>query len=231
LKYPIYILAIIFLLLCQSLSANVRTEIATNGGYSGNILGDSSEIEDSYSSIRGSVNFYPASNVELNGNATYTYYGKFFNLSNLSGGGGVKYIPTKKSSRFAVLLTATAALDNYRQSFEAFNNKNYDAGVSIGYKAGDQFYLRAGAAYNSLLYSNFDGADKNVTKFFGGVNYTLPGSNSLDIETGIAIMGYRRFPDSRGCVIIWFGDRLGRFGAMILFLNRLISDCLVFMVD
>ncbi len=195
LKYKIHILTIISLLFCQSINADVRTEVATNGGYTGNILGDSSELEDSYSSIRAAVDFYPAPKVELNVNSDYTYYGKFFNLSILGGGAGIKYIPTKKNSRLAILLSAKAAINKYRQSFDAFNNKNYDAGVSIGYTAGDGFYLRLGAAYNSLLYTNFDGADKNVAKFFGGMNFTLPGSNSLDIETGFAVMGYRRFPD------------------------------------
>lgn len=160
------------------------------------MLSDSSKIENSYSAIKAAVNFYPYSKIELNLNSDYTYYGKMFNLSNLLGGAGVKYIPTNKNSRLTVLINTSFAARLYRDEFDPFNNTNYDAGLTMGFRAKNNFYLRSGLAYNSLQYTNFNGADENTFKLLAGINLTLPGSNSLDLETGFASMGYRRFGDT-----------------------------------
>ncbi len=207
-RYSRYIFASFLLVFCQIAFANIRMEVATNGGYTGNMLSDSSKIENSYSAIKAAVNFYPHSKTELNLNSDYTYYGKMFNLSNLLCGAGIKYIPTDKNSRLTILVNAAFAARFYRTQFESFNNTNYDAGLSVGFKAEDNIHLRTGLAYNSLQYTNFNGADKNTLKLFAGINLTLPWSNSLDLESGFASMGYRRFGDTVTSILKPLEDKI-----------------------
>ncbi|MEP0828612.1 MAG: hypothetical protein HRF51_08835 [bacterium] len=202
-------------------SADLKVDFSSSGGYTENLLSDSSAIEDSYSTIRASINYYPFSKLELNINNGYTYYGKTSDLSNFVGGVGLRFIPTAANSRFSLLVNGAFSSQAYRDSYSQFNTDNYDFGLALGYRLFSRLQFRSGVSYNSLIYTNYVGADKKTFKLFAGFNTTLPGNFSLDLESGYATMGYKRIRESIRFIYIynpftpidssWTDDRLKSF--------------------
>jgi len=202
-------------------SADLKVDFSSSGGYTENLLSDSSAIKDSYSTVRASINYYPFSKLELNINNGYTYYGKTSDLSNFVGGVGLRFIPTAANSRFSLLVNGAFSSQAYRDSYSQFNTDNYDFGLSLGYRLFSRLQLRSGVSYNSLIYTNYVGADKKTFKLFAGFNATLPGNFSLDVESGYATMGYKRIRESIRFIYIynpftpidssWTDDRLKSF--------------------
>jgi len=104
-----------FLLLAISGKADYSYEIALNGGYTGNLLNDSTDLKDSYSTTQASLNYYPISTMEVNLSSEYTYYSKTFSLSNFFYSGEITYIPTGKDSPVSVYLSGRYDRTRYRE--------------------------------------------------------------------------------------------------------------------
>jgi hypothetical protein len=186
--------------------ADIKMDFATNGGYTSNLLSDSSGNEDSFSSTKVSLRVYPHSTTEINLDNNYTYYSKYYNLSNFTGGFGLRFIPTGKRSLFSMLFSLNFSARVYRDYFLEFNNDNYDALFSAGYNWRG-ILIRSGVSYNSNRYHNpaipdslsYDSlvvSDKNTFKLFAGTNFSLLNSISIDFEGGYAYMNYTRFRDT-----------------------------------
>jgi hypothetical protein len=184
------------LLTTQDLFADAKFDVSANAGYVGNMLNDSSRTEDFYSGLRASTNLYPFPKVEINLHGDYTYYSKIYNLSSFLGGGGIKFIPTDKESPLSILTSFSFDMRDYRSKFDQYKNNNYDATLLAGYKVLDNINIRGGMAFNSLVYTDIEGTNKETFKCFTGINVAFLGSNALDIETGVAFMDYRRFHDT-----------------------------------
>ncbi len=206
----IYILILLTAgVLAGPVCANIKTDVVGTAAYTSNLLGDSTRAMDSYYTLDANVNIYPAAPFEINFNNRYTYYAKLFKLSNLYGGVGFKLIPFSVSSRLNFLINGRFTTQHYRDSMFSSNanfinysnnNDNYDYGLSGCYRLAPTIHTRFGVAYSSAKYTNYSGADRNTWKFFAGLNMTILGSGSLDIEGGYASMSYRRFADSHSLV-------------------------------
>ncbi len=199
-----FIFVLVFVV-ALSATADVKTDITASSGYTSNLLNDSTRLEDSYSTINANINIYPAAPLAFEINNRYTYYSKFYKLSNYLGGVGFKFIPTGIQSRFTAIINARFSSQVYRDSINidnsgvtniSNNNDNYDFGCALGYRFARAINARLGTSYNYLKYTNYKGANRKTWKFFAGLNLTLLRGNSLDIEAGYASMDYRRFNDT-----------------------------------
>ncbi len=171
-------------------------ELSVSGGYTQNLLNDSSDVHDSFSSYSGSARFYPLPSLELNGNTSYTYYGKYYNLANLTGGVGFIFIPTKDESPFSLYLSSNYDGHRYREEFQAFDNNTFDATVSAGYRLLPALSVRAGYSWRTTAYLYSQSGDKEDWEVFSGINFTPYGRNSLDLEVGFGNARYYFVPVS-----------------------------------
>ncbi|MCX6826770.1 MAG: hypothetical protein NTV06_05840, partial [candidate division Zixibacteria bacterium] len=200
-------IAILLTLPASGAFADIKMDFAVNTGYTSNLFADSNRAEDAFSSVKTSVRVYPHSTIEISLNNDYTYYSKFYNLSNFVGGVGLRFIPTGKNSPLSILFSGNFSSRVYRDYFLKFNNDNYDALFSAGYNW-QNAQFRAGISYNSLKYTIADSlkisdlvaADQNTFKIFSGINLTLFNSVSVDFEGGYAYMDYTRFRDTIGYI-------------------------------
>lgn len=199
-------LVLLFALPASNVSADIKMDFSGSGGYTNNLLENSSKNEDSFSSARVSLRVYPHSTTEISLNNDYTYYSKYYNLSNFNGGVGLQFIPTGKNSRLSVLFSLNFTARVYRDNFLKFNNDTYDALFSAGYNWRG-ILIRSGVSFNSIKYHDlavpdslsFDQlvvSDKNTFKLFAGTNFSLLNSISVDFEGGYAYMDYTRFRDT-----------------------------------
>jgi hypothetical protein len=217
-----------FSIVAANAGANIKADVIGTSGYTSNLLNDSTEIEDSYYTVDANINFYPVSPLEINLNNRYTYYSKYFKLSNFAGAAGLKLVPLPPDSRLKIFLTGRYSSQIYRDSINidnnnvtniSSNNDNYDFGLSAGYKFAPAIYGRLGTSYNYLNYTDYSGASRGAWKFFAGLNFTILKNNSVDIETGYSIMDYKRFPDSLRIIF-----RLPDFEAQKAFADSILQD-------
>jgi hypothetical protein len=222
------LLICMILMMFSNSSANIKADIVGTSGYTSNLLGDSTEIEDSYYGIDANINFYPASPLEINLNNKYTYYSKYFKLSNFTGAAGFRLVPIRSDSRFMVFFAGRYASQVYRDSINvdnnnvtniSSNNDTYDLGLSIGYKFAATIHGRLGTSYNYLNYTDYEGANRNTWKYFAGLNFTILGNNSIDLEAGYSIMDYRRFHDTLTLVV-----RMLDFGSQKAYSDSILQD-------
>lgn len=178
---------------------SILADFSISGGYTENLLNDSSDIGDSFSSYTGKVRFYPFPALEVSGRTGYTYYGDQYNLSNFDGGVGVVYIPTRDESPFSLYVAANFDGRRYRQEFQAFDENSFDATVSAGYRVSPTLATRIGIVMRSTAYISSESGDKSSWEAFTGVNFTPYGRNSLDVELGYGTARYNyirlRSPD------------------------------------
>jgi hypothetical protein len=216
------------LITVSNCGANIKADIVGTSGYTSNLLGDSTEIEDSYYGIDANINFYPASPLEINLSNKYTYYSKYFKLSNFTGAAGFRLVPIRSDSRFMVFFAGRYASQVYRDSINvdnnnvtniSSNNDTYDLGLSIGYKFAATIHGRLGTSYNYLNYTDYEGANRNTWKYFAGLNFTILGNNSIDLEAGYSIMDYRRFHDTLTLVV-----RMLDFGSQKAYSDSILQD-------
>ncbi|MEW5993433.1 MAG: hypothetical protein AB1744_03460 [Candidatus Zixiibacteriota bacterium] len=166
--------------------------------YTDNLLADSGNISDSYSRGRAALKYYPFSNLEVELAGQYTYYSELFRLSNFLSSAEVTYIPTSENSPLTVYLSAKLDRVRYREFFDAFDNRNVYLRGAAEYAPASSVRFRTGVRVSTTRYVNADSidADSDQYELLGGVNLTLPGSNSLDIETGWGHTNYTFIPDS-----------------------------------
>ncbi len=203
-------------------------EAGINTGYSENILKDSTGLADSYRTADLALNLYPLSMAEIKLTGNYTFYDAIPGLTNFVGGAGFTLIPLKDTSPLSLYLSGNYRLRNYRQgSLQArndeYNTTDIDGIVTVGYRLRPNLRLRIGAAYKTTLYEETEYIDSSITPitstsiqhvsdkhdkdFFGGFNWTLPGSNVLDIEAGYMVGNLQVIdPEQRGLIQVEQGD-------------------------
>ena len=169
-----------------------------------NLLRDSSDQDDTYSTASLSADIYPVSIARLNLLSEYTRYGNLTGLSNFLYGVGATVIPLSDSADFVIFASANArrrsyeddAADTLSSGADQFNNADYDALASIGYNLTNSIQLRSGAAFRLSGYTLDEIADKNNYDLFLGGNLTLPWSNVVDVEAGLSHGNFQYIIDS-----------------------------------
>ena len=167
-----------------------KVEVGLNGGYTDNLIQDSSARQDTYSISSLDLNIYPLSFTEINLKSEYTYYSQNFGLSNLLYGGGITIIPTNQHSPFALYISTNYSDRDYRDNNDTtinrneFNSNDFNTVLSLGYKISQIWAIRTGMVYQLTGYNHEEVTDKKTLKLFAGTNLTLLKSNSFDFEIG-----------------------------------------------
>lgn len=173
------------------LVANTLFEVGLNGGYTDNLLGDSSAVIDRYSVSTAQLRFYPTPKTEVNISGEAMYYDHNAGLSNRKAGLGMNYIPLNPESRLSIFLNAEFDLRRYRSVYSRYNNNNFDVRAAFGYRLGSGARFRVGVQLLGSEYLGSSSGDKTSTEAYFGFNTTVAGRNSLDCEIGYGSMDYR----------------------------------------
>jgi len=192
-KRTILLLATGIALSVAPVRADFNWELNLNGGYTNNLLSESIGYDDNHSGTRAIVRYYPLSQLQFNATSEYTYYGQLYNLSNWVGRVGGIWIPTPPESKLNLYVDGSFDFRRYRHEFSEFDNNNGAAKVSLGYALTPVVRVRSGLRLNSTEYVKTDtttDADYQQGELFAGVNVTILGSNSLDLETGLGVTRY-----------------------------------------
>ncbi len=177
---------------------DIGLEFGLNSGYTNNLLTDSTDIEDQFTTTSVKLKLYPVSSVEFIFFGDYTYYGKRYKLSSLSKGIGLTYIPTKQSSRLSVYLSGSFNGRTYQDDYNEYDNNNFNLMTSIGYRFGQTLSCRSGILLTSTSYLYSDTPDRDSYEIFAGTNFTVFNNNSLDIEGGYSNIDLSFIPDTTG---------------------------------
>jgi len=165
-------------------------EFQISENFTDNLLLDSAELKDSYSSTTAILHYYPIPQIELKLNGEYVYYSDLVDLGNVMAGTGVTVIPTSSDSKIGLFLSANYTSRNYRDFFSPYNTDDIDVLGSFSFNLGSTTQMRAGISFNSTKFVNSDQGDKQSLNLFTGLNITPFGSNSFDIETGWSFADY-----------------------------------------
>ena len=185
-KHRGILLAFILLTSCSAFAAGVNVEFTAGVGTTNNLVNDSSNIYDAYSSASVNLKAYPLSGLEISVRGDNTYYRETIGLSSLLGGLKLTYIPIRAKSPLSVFLSAGASGRLYHNEFSGFDNNIAEAAGSIGYRFSPGVSARCGVSFKSTVYVKSDIDYKRDFDFFAGVNATVLGGNSFDLEAGLA---------------------------------------------
>ena len=170
--------------------ADIGMELQLAQNFTDNLLLDSAELKDSYSTSTAIIHYYPFSQFEVNLTGEYTYYSDLVDLGNVMLGAGVTFIPTSPKSKYTVYLSANYASRNYRELFDVYNTADIDIIGSLSYQLSSRAQLRGGVSLNKTEFVNSEQGDKESLNVFTGLNITPFGSNSIDLETGWSFADY-----------------------------------------
>lgn len=170
---------------------NALFELGVNGGYTDNLVGDSSAIVDRYSTTTAAVRFYPTTKTEFNISGDAMFYDRTPGLSNRKAAIGAKFIPLKAESKLSLFFSSDFDIRRYRTDYATYNNNNYNVRTALGYRLGSATRLRAGIQILGTEYLGSSSGDKTSSEVYLGFNTTILGSNSFDCEFGYGSMDYR----------------------------------------
>ena len=182
---------ILLVVLPAGLRANVLFEIGLNGGYTDNLLSDSSNVVDRYSTSSATARFYPNNKLELRATGEATFYSSQVGLSNKLARAGATFIPLNPESRFSIYVSGEFDLRRYRSQFDRFNTNNVDSRIAFGLRLAPTTNLRWGFRLQSTEYLGSSSGDKLSLESYAGVNATFLRNNSFDFEIGYGVMDYR----------------------------------------
>lgn len=180
-------------------AVDVEVEVTASGGSTSNLFSDSAARRDTYSATSLDLNYYPLAFARVNLVSEYTYYGRYFRLSNLRYGGGLTLIPTPDSSRLSAYLEGNFSNREYRKSGSSSNALNpneftgneYDATAGLDYHLGPRTQLRASATFHATEFPIEGVIDREKYDFASGGSTTLFGRYGLDVEAGYSTGKYQ----------------------------------------
>ena len=173
----------------EGLFDKLGVEAVLSGGNTDNLLQDSSDFKESYTTAGASFKLYPFSSTEITLLADYNNYTELNSLDNFRYRGEIRMIPTGDSSRFTLYLYGAYDTRDYKAkdlgvNTADFNTLSADAMISGGYQLSPASHLRGGLAYKLSGYDNEFVEDKYTVDLFAGFNRTIMGNLSFDLESG-----------------------------------------------
>lgn len=166
-------------LLAANLKAELVSEATFGSGYRSNLFNDSSLTGDTYGSARMDLKYYPSASAQLAAGAQYDVYAEHDDLSSINGDVSVTVIPTPATSRFALSLAGSAAARYFGPLYKAYDQVGTSVGANLGYRLARWAYLQSSGSHLSTVYTNSDYGSNRGIALAAGINFTVPGSNSL----------------------------------------------------
>lgn len=170
--------------------AEVVPEVTLSGGYTDNLFNDSSSKDDTYTAVSPLLKIYPSTVTEITLSGAYTAYSDYGDLSNLFGSIGVSVIPDVKGSSFHYMFVGGLDARSYGEQFEAYNTWGGYFQALFSLVAREGIIFRGGGSASFSEYTNSIIGDNDGLNFLIGLNTTVFGSNSLNLEAGY---GFRRY--------------------------------------
>ncbi|UCD62608.1 MAG: hypothetical protein JSW34_07505 [Candidatus Zixiibacteriota bacterium] len=179
-----------FLLAATPTRAETVPEVTFRGGYTDNLFNDSASLNDSYTAISPRLNIYPSPSSQITLGAAYTAYFEESELSNFSGDAGFTIIPTAIDADLNLMLSGGLSGRRYGSRYDAYNNYGLNGGGAFNYRLRPDLILRGGASAALSDYTNSFSGDSKTWNVFGGLNMTVLGSNSVNLQLGL---DYKQF--------------------------------------
>ncbi len=113
-------------------------------------------------------------------------------LSTITTGLHATFIPTVANSRLSVYFTGGVGRHSYDgETFQIYNTTDYDILGGVGYQYSPRVHLRSEVAYNYNDYTNAEYLNDMVNSkqsidLVGGANWSISGTNVLDLEVGLS---------------------------------------------
>jgi hypothetical protein len=183
------------------LSADIKAEFQQSYGYTDNLYVDTSYFESSYEISKLSLKYYPLPYLETKFQGDYTYYFQFIDLSNFSGTADFTLLPLKDDSKFLLYLNGGYTGRSYHKNLSDFNAGDFKFNLGLGYDPAPRIQLRTGFSYKNTNYNESEAPDEDEVsdtydisrdtkswEIFAGINFSIFGSNTLDLETGFEKM-------------------------------------------
>ncbi len=170
----------------SSFGIDWEAQVVSSVGSTGNLIKDTSDIFDAYSTSTLSFDLYPVKGLQIGLRGEQTYYRETISISSVLGGIGLTFIPLPSNSRFALYLSGDLSGQLYHDEYSGFDNNIGEARASVGYRLNRRMTVRGGIAFRSTRYVNSSISYKRDLDFFLGGNISLPGANALDIEAGFS---------------------------------------------
>lgn len=165
---------------------NVDFELNLSGNRTSNLVDDSSETYDGYFVNSARLNLYPIPFGEILVKGEYSYYNRTEAIRNYMLGAGLSVIPIGDTAGTAVQLSFDFETRDYESDSLNFNTTDdWTITTAVGHRLRPTTHIRGGVTFRKKHYSGSDVDDKNTFEIFTGVNLSMFGSSSLDIEAGV----------------------------------------------
>jgi hypothetical protein len=176
--------------------ADVRFEFGLNGGYTNNLFFDSSDVLDRHTTGTAAIKYYPLSWLEMNLSGDMSVYGEIPGLSSHLGRIGVTALPLGQEHKLAVSASGGYDGRRYHKDLGSYDNNNFNARLAVGYRFRPALAGRIGGTIQTTSYLASESGDKRSAEVFTGVNATVLGNNSLDVEFGYGAADYKKIDRS-----------------------------------
>ncbi|HWR82897.1 MAG TPA: hypothetical protein VN285_06325 [Candidatus Deferrimicrobium sp.] len=187
LRIALALVAMLTVVAASGRCAGFTYEVGLAETHADNVLKDSTGSSDTYSIAQATIRSHPLPVLELNFTDRYTYFSRHPGLSNFLHSGGATFIPTPERWPFSAYLSASFDIVQYRQQSEPYDNRSFRFLASLGYELDPAVRLKAGSKITLTSYVNDTPtvADHDQYEAFAGLNVTVLGAYSLDVELGL----------------------------------------------
>jgi hypothetical protein len=168
----------------SSVKADFAFEVGLSGGYTDNLFLDSTDMLDRHVLNTLTVKYYPVSWIEASVYGELANYGELPSLSNRLGRVSITALPLGYESRASLTINGSFDGRRYHTDFSNYDNDNFNATVSFGYRLMPTLSARVGVLRQTSAYLASEEGDKESFDFFAGINATPFGRNSVDFEAG-----------------------------------------------
>lgn len=166
-------------------SAETAARFGLDGGITGNLFNDSTNITDAYTSPCLEFRYYPSPSLEFAASAAYTAYRRTTDLGSLTAGGGITYIGAGTRSPLSVYLAGAASTRIYGPLYDIYNHTDGSLAAQLRLRLSSRVSAAAGTAIIAAAYPNATEGDNLGRAIFGRLNIIPFGVNTVDLEAGI----------------------------------------------
>ncbi|MEZ5359323.1 MAG: hypothetical protein R3F48_10895 [Candidatus Zixiibacteriota bacterium] len=191
-RLPYALLLCLVLMIFGSLSqaGDIKVEFGSSTISTQNVLNNSTDIYDAYSATVIGLKTYPFHFLEISLSGEQDVYREVSGLSNSSGNLDITLIPTAPGARLSILLSGGISGRKYHEDFSSIDNNYGQVSAVLGYQVQPNLFARLGGEFRSTAYISTDNDYKRDIDLFAGLNLSLLGKGSLDIEAGFSGTNY-----------------------------------------
>ncbi len=196
-------------LLVTATAANLRWEFGERTVYTNNLFHAvdtatdraTEGVVDRYITANSEIKFYPLKFVELNLNGEVSAYSETKGFDPGVAGVGLTVVPTREMTPLTLYFSGSFDGRRYGDRFGQFDVNTLSLKAAAGYWVNQVARLRFGLAYSDNAYLATDADDRTSYQFSTGVNFSVLGSNAIDIEVGVVTARYTFLPSDENEII------------------------------